>query len=132
MSWLTEEERGNITPDLLEELADRVFNKAVERALAMMPHAMGGLLKYAAKIKGIEVGYLKDNPDLEDHRVRLKELVGTTSSDHPDWDIEKIVEESGIALRKEIKTTSSIGAIDIESLEAPSKEKLNGLRIKDD
>jgi hypothetical protein len=97
-----------------------------------MPQALGGLLKYAAKLKGIETGYLKDNPDLEDHRVRLKELVGTTSSDHPDWTIEKIVDEAGIALHKEIKTTSSIGAIDIDSLEAPSKERLNGSQLKDD
>ncbi len=130
MSWLTEEERGNITPDLLEELADRVFNKAVDRALALIPHALGGLLKYATNITNIQESYRKANPDLADHEERLKELIGVTSSDHTDWDIAKIVEESGKDLRKEIKTISSIGAIDLDSIDRPSEEDLNG-KLKD-
>jgi len=131
MSWLTEEERGNITPDLLEELADRIFNKAVERALAMMPHALGGLFKYAVNLASIQKAYEDANPDLMEHKVRLKELIGITSSNHPDWAIDKIVEESGKDLRKELKTVSSIGTIDLDSIERPSKEKLNGSELKD-
>lgn len=131
MSWLTEEERSNITPDLLEELADRIFNKAVERALQLVPHVLPSLLKYAANLRNIQDSYRKANPDLAEHEVRLKELIGATSSDHPDWTIDKIVEESGKDLRQELKTTSSIGAIDLDSIERPSKEKLNGSEIKD-
>jgi len=131
MSWLTEEERGNITPDLLEELADRIFNKAVERALAMMPHALGGLFKYAVNLASIQKAYEDANPDLMEHKVRLKELIGITSSNHPDWAIDKIVEESGKDLRKELKTVSSIGTIDLDSIERPSEEKLNGTKLKD-
>ncbi len=137
MSWLSDEERreflhdvgGNGT-DILENVLDRVFNKAVERALQMIPHVLPSLLKYAANLKNIKDSYIKANPDLVEHTVRLKELIGITSSDHPDWDITKIVEESGKDLRQEIKTVSSIGAIDLTSLERPSKEDLNG-KLKD-
>ena len=61
----------------------------------------------------------------------MKELIGNTSSDHPDWTIDKIVEESGKDLRKELKTVSSIGAIDLDGIERPSEEKLNGSELKD-
>lgn len=131
MSWLTEEERKLYPNPEFEDILDRVFNKAVERALTLIPHALGGIIKYATNLASIQESYRKDNPDLADHEERLKELIGVTSSDHPDWTIEKIVYEAGTTLRKEIKTTSNIGAIDVDSLEAPSKEKLDGNKIKD-
>ena len=133
MSWVTSTEYEHImagNEGTLNEVLDRVFNKAVERALTLMPHALGGLLKYATNLVNIQESYRKANPDLADHEERLKELIGVTSSDHPDWDIAKIVEESGKDLRKEIKTTSSIGAIDLDSIDRPSEEDLNG-KLKD-
>ncbi len=137
VSWFSEGDRIILLERLdsrqvviIEETYSVVFNKAVERALAMIPHVLPSLLKYAANLKNIEDSYIKANPDLVEHTVRLKELIGITSSDHPDWDITKIVEESGKDLRKEIKTVSSIGAIDLTSLERPSKEDLNG-KLKD-
>ena len=133
MSWVTSTEYEHImagNEGTLNEALDRVFNKAVERALTLMPHALGGLLKYATNLANIQESYRKANPDLADHEDRLKELIGVTSSDHPDWDIAKIVEESGKDLRKEIKTISSIGAIDLDSIDRPSEEDLNG-KLKD-
>ena len=121
MSWLTEEERKNFTPDILEEILDRVYNKAVERALALMPSAVSSLIKYAANLDTIQEGFMKNNKDLLEHKDRLKEIIGSTSADHPDWDIAKTVEESGKDLRRELKTASSIGVMDLTSLDAPSK-----------
>ncbi len=136
MNWISEEDqtRWGISDEgcaMFDDLFDRVFNKAVERALAMMPHALGGLLKYATNLASIQKAYEDANPDLMEHKVRLKELIGITSSDHPDWSIGKIVDESGKDLRKELKTVSSIGAIDLDSIERPSEEKLDVLKIKD-
>ena len=134
MSWLTEEEYHAIADegvDMFNEVLHRVFNKAVERALQMVPHVLPSLLKFAADLKNIEDSYTKANPDLVEHKERLKELIGITSSEHPDWDIPKIVEESGKDLRKELQISSSIGALDLSSLERPGEEKLNGTKLKD-
>jgi len=106
---------------VLDEVLDRVYNKAVERALTLMPHTVASLLKYAANIDTVQAEFMKDNQDLVEHKDRLKELVGSVSSEHPDWDIAKTVDEAGKDLRKEIKTISNIGAMDLTSLEVPRK-----------
>ena len=132
MSWFSEEEQRLVTNwNVLDEVLDRVLNKAVERALILMPNAMTGLLKYAANLDTIQTEFMKNNQDLLEHTDRLKELIGSTSADHPDWDIAKTVNEAGKDLRKELKTSSSIGAMDLTSLGAPSKEALNGTKLKD-
>ena len=132
MKWFSKEDEGKIlSPEMVDEALDRVYNKAVERALALMPSAVSSLIKYAANLDTIQEGFMKNNKDLVEHTDRLKELIGVTSSDHPDWDIAKIVEESGKDLRRELKTASSIGAMDLTSLGAPSKEDLDGTKIKD-
>ena len=126
MSWFSEEEQRLVTNwNVLDEVLDRVFNKAVERALTMMPNAISSLLKYAANLDAVQTNFMEGNKDLLEHKDRLKELIGSTSSDHPDWDVAKTVDESGKALRRELKTISNIGAIDLTSLEAPDKEELN-------
>ena len=122
MSWFSEEEQKLVTNwNVLDEVLDRLFNKAVERALTLMPHTVASLLKYAANIDTVQTEFMKDNQDLVEHKDRLKELVGSVSSEHPDWDISKTVDEAGKDLRKEIKTISNIGAMDLTSLEAPRK-----------
>ena len=126
MSWFSEEEQRLVTNwNVLDEVLDRLYNKAVEKALVLMPNAMTSLIKYAANLDAVQTGFMKNNKDLLEHTDRLKELIGSTSSEHPDWDIAKTVDAAGKDLRKELKTGSSIGAMDLTSLEAPGKEKLN-------
>ena len=136
MSWFSEEDKKVLDADeemyaVWNDIFDRIFNKAVERALALMPSALGGLFKYAVNVENIQKQYAEKNPDLMEHKERLKELIGITSSEHPDWGIDKVVEESGKDLRKELKIVSSIGTIDLDSIERPSEEKLNGTKLKD-
>jgi len=106
---------------VLDEVLDRVYNKAVERALTLMPNTVASLIKFATNLKNVEDSYMKANNDLVEHTDRLKELIGSTSSEHPDWDVAKVVDESGKDLRRELKTISNIGALDLTSLEPPRK-----------
>lgn len=102
------------TIDIIEEAIERSANKAVEQALLMMPKALAGLLKGMNNMKKISEGYFSNpaNADLKDHDDRMREILADLEGKHPEWLPEKLLEESGKSMRREINMGATIGTID--------------------
>lgn len=105
---------SNAQVEIIENAIERSMNKAIEQALLMMPKALAGLLKGMNNMKKISEGYFSNpaNADLKDHDDRMREILADLEGKHPEWLPEKLLEESGKSMRKEINMGATIGSID--------------------
>jgi len=93
---------------MTDEEKEEIINKAVERALLMLPEVVGNLMaQHAVRVK-TNTKFYKDNPDFAYHKDTVAAVVEEEEAKQPSHDYEKLLYECIPAIRRRIALTNSI------------------------
>lgn len=113
MNWLSEDEINRLSEQspkeilsYINDVLDRVFNKAVEHSLLMMPKVVTSLIRHAAVIQTTKEEFFRNNTDISINNESFLSYIPKILSEHPDWEMMKVLEEAGSLVRNRDKQMS--------------------------
>lgn len=83
----------HIYVDKLNEILNRVYDKAVEDTLRSIPQVVGSLSKHAVKLNELSKDFYKTNPDLTDHKELVGKTISKIESENPGLAYEEVLKK---------------------------------------
>jgi hypothetical protein len=112
MEFITEKEFEDIIVGkdvkLLNEVMERLFNKAVESAIQVTPGLTANLIKNAIALRSMSTKFLEDNKEFKDHEEILRNIVRQTELENPGATYEKVLEKSVPGIKAAIAAIDKI------------------------
>jgi len=93
----------------LNEVLQRVYNKAIEQALCHIPDIVNKLSKKVQQINVVMDRYLKDNPSFKDHQDIVIKTVQAIEIEHTGMQFEDVLQLAQPIIEKKINLVKQGG-----------------------
>lgn len=113
---------------LTEEEKTEIIDKAVEKALLMLPKVVGNLMAEQAELAKLNKELYSKNPDFKGNEQVVKSVVEQIDSENPGLRYEDILKKSIPIIKERIKTSNSL---DLENVSSNINRDVSSLKIED-
>jgi hypothetical protein len=107
MEWISKEEWHDIyvagNRELLNDVLDRVFNKAIEQALCHIPTVVNKLSKKVEAVNKVTKGFFEDNLEFKEYIDIVLQTIQRTEIEYPGMLFEDILEKAKPIIQRKIK-----------------------------
>lgn len=107
--------------DAFEKILTNVRDNAVERTIQSIPLIVTNMVKQQLYLNNLANEFYKANEDLADKRPFVGVVANELSSKNPGWDPQKVLEETGLEVRKRLNLKPT------QTVNAPSGQQSPGL-----
>jgi len=109
--------------NISEDQINVIIERAVEKALLMIPEVVGNLITHHVSINKINKDFYKKYPDLREHKELVASVIEQVEGNNPPMDYQKLIDKALPFIKDRIETTSSI---DLMNVDVPSLD-FNGV-----
>jgi len=88
---------------VLEDLAQAIFQAAVQEALKLLPLINENIIKQAAVLHESSNKFYKNNPDLVEHKPMVAKLIETYEGQNPGRPLDEVLNLAAVEARKNLK-----------------------------
>lgn len=113
---------------LTEEEKTEIIDKAVEKALLMLPKVVGNLMAEQAEVAKLNKKLYSKNPDFKGNEQVVRSVVEQIDSENPGLRYEDILKKSIPIIKERIKTSNSL---DLENVSSNINRDVSSLKIED-
>ena len=99
------------SPEAFNKLFGQVAQHITQRVLQGLPDLVGKLAQQQFALQQTVAQFYRDNPELEPHRDIVKAIATMVAGNHPDWDIQKVLEETAIIAKQMLNITPASPAV---------------------
>lgn len=99
--FITEEEYSNLSREVVDRVLERVYNKAIETTLKMMPDVIVGLTIKTKGIQTIFENFKEKYPDLVGMEAEILDAVQSIELEDGSKDLSEILIEAAQRLRSQ-------------------------------
>ncbi len=100
----------------IEEM-EIVIDKAVEKALLMIPEVVGNLITHHISVNKLNKNFYEKNPELREHKAMVASVIEQIEGNNLPMDYSKLVDKALPEIQKRLRETKSL---DMETISAPS------------
>ena len=136
VDFLVDIDLDEITRDPKEfnKLLNRVFSQGVntskkvlsETVLRSLPKDISDTVEMAITLKELSEKFYEDNEDLRPFKKVVKAVVDDVASEHPKWNHEKMLEESGTEARKRLELYREVNKQKPDKKKSPNLPRKKG------
>jgi len=91
-----------------EEEKEEIINKAVEKALLMIPEVIGNLMAQNAIMMKVNTKFYNDNPEFKNYKHIVASVVEMEESKNPNVNYEKLLYDCVPEIKRRIAMTNKI------------------------
>jgi len=113
---------------LTEEEKTEIIDKAVEKALLMLPKVVGNLMAEQAEVAKLNKELYSKNPDFKGNEQVVRSVVEQIDSENPGLKYEDILKKSIPIIKERIKTSNSLN---LENVSSNINRDVSSLKIED-
>jgi hypothetical protein len=96
-----------------EEEKEEIINKAVEKALLMLPEVVGNMMAQHVTLAKLNTQFYTDYPEFKDHKNVVASVVEMVDGKNPNCEYSKILSMAIPEIRKRINDISELDMIDV-------------------
>lgn len=130
--WITADQFDELssTPEGLNQLLNQVYKKAVDKgrelALSQTLPAARAEMQSQLTVYSKAMQFYTENPDLSVHKSYVSSVATRLASEHPDWDVDKIYQETASQARSGLQLSGSKPAQAAPAAKKPAPAKQPG------
>ena len=113
---------GYYTKEQIDQLLEETKQAAVEESLKALPGIIQTLIVSASKLQSVSTDFYKKNPDLEQHKPLVGQVIQELEGENPGISFEQLADKAGKTARERIGFSQGLT---MEKPEKPSNEKLS-------
>jgi hypothetical protein len=107
-----------------EEIIEEAVNKAVERAMLMLPDTVGHLIQDHISMTKLNAGFYKDHPEFRDKKDVVAAVIEMVEGENPFDDYEDLLKKAIPKIKERIETMKTIDMKKVDS--NPKRDFSNG------
>ena len=100
----------------IEEM-EIVIDKAVEKALLMIPEVVGNLITHHISVNKLNKNFYEKNPELREHKAMVASVIEQIEGNNLPMDYSKLVDKALPEIQKRLRETKSL---DMETISTPN------------
>lgn len=104
---------------MTEEEKQEIIDKAVEKALLLLPETVGNLMAQQATYAKINSQFYKDHPEFADYKQVVASVVEYIDGTYPDLEYEDKLKKAVPIIKERIRTMSTLN---MDKAERPSRD----------
>ncbi len=102
---------------MTNEEMEIVIDKAVEKALLMIPEVVGNLITHHISVNKLNKSFYEKNPELREHKAMVASVIEQIEGSNLPMDYSKLVDKALPEIQKRLKETKHL---DMETISTPS------------
>ena len=118
-----------ITERERQSIIDEAVDKAVERALLVLPEVVGNLIVDHVAMNKINAKFYKDHPEFKDHKDVVMSVIEATEGKNPLLNYEDLLGKAVPKIQERIKTMESLDMKTISPTPSRTYEPLSVPKI---
>ena len=96
---------------------ERIIDRAVEKALLLIPEVIGNLITHHISVNKINKDFYTKNPELQKHRELVASVIEKVEGNNLPMEYSKLIDMALPEIQKRVKETKGL---DMETIEPPS------------
>jgi len=100
---------------ITEEEKEEIINKAVEKALLMLPEVVGNLMTHHIAMSKINAKFYADHPEFRDHKEAVVSVIEKVEGANPLLKYEEILNIAIPEIRSRIETEKNLNTDSVSS-----------------
>ena len=120
-----------ITERERQSIIDEAVDKAVERALLVLPEVVGNLIVDHVAMNKINAKFYKDHPEFKDHKDAVMSVIEATEGKNPLINYKDLLGKAVPKIQERIKTMGSLDMTNVTSNPNRNYEALSVPKIED-
>lgn len=104
---------------MTEEEKQEIIDKAVEKALLVLPETVGNLMAQQATYAKINSQFYKDHPEFADHKQVVASVVEYVDGTYPELEYEDKLKKAVPIIKDRIRTMSTLN---MDKADRPSRD----------
>jgi hypothetical protein len=98
---------------ITEEEKEDIINKAVEKALLMIPEVVSNMMAKHVMLNKLNAKFYEDHPEFKDHKEIVASVVEMLDGKNPTDDYAELLQSAIPEIRKRIGTVKELNMIDV-------------------
>lgn len=119
-----------MTPEERQSIIDEAVNKAVERALLVLPDTVGSLLTDHIALSKINSEFYAKHPEFKTHKESVASVLEKLDGENPLLDHKDLLDKAIPEIRERIKTVESLNMDSVSPNPSRVYEPLSSAKIE--
>jgi uncharacterized protein YpuA (DUF1002 family) len=119
-----------MTPEERQSIIDEAVDKAVERALLMLPEVVGNLITDHVAMSKINADFYKAHPEFKDHKDSVASVLEKLDGQNPLLNHKDLLGKAVPEIQRRIETVKSLDMTSVSSTPSRSYEPLNTPKVE--
>ena len=120
-----------ITQEERQSIIDEAADKAVEKALLVLPEVIGNLVTDHISMNKINSEFYAKHPEFKDHKKSVASVIEKVNGENPLLDHKDLLDKALPEIRERIKTVGSLDMDNVSSNPNRAYESLSVPKIED-